>query len=69
LLLQELISDSEKNNIWTLQAGIFPENVASLRLHDELGFRRIGYRERIGQMDGQWRDTIQLEKRSAVVGV
>jgi phosphinothricin acetyltransferase len=68
-LLQELISDSEKNNIWTLQAGIFPENEASLRLHEELGFRRIGYRERIGQMNGKWRDTVQLEKRSAVVGI
>lgn len=68
-LLQHLITDSERNNIWTLQAGIFPENVASLNLHEQLGFRKIGYRERIGQMNGKWRDTVQLERRSSVVGI
>jgi L-amino acid N-acyltransferase YncA len=67
-LLQYLITDSEKHNIWTLQAGIFPENLASIKLHEQLGFRRIGYRERIGQMKGKWRDTVLLEKRSLVVG-
>lgn len=67
-LLQHLITDSEKNNIWTLQAGIFPENVSSIKLHEKLGFRKIGYRERIGQMKGKWRDTVLLEKRSSVVG-
>jgi L-amino acid N-acyltransferase YncA len=68
-LLQMLIEDSERNNIWTLQAGIFPENLASLRIHEQLGFRRVGYRERIGQMHGKWRDTVLLEKRSAIIGV
>lgn len=68
-LLQHLITDSERNNIWTLQAGVFPENVASLNLHEQLGFRKIGYRERIGQMNGKWRDTVQLERRSSVVGI
>jgi L-amino acid N-acyltransferase YncA len=67
-LLQRLITDSEKNNIWTLQAGIFPENLSSLKIHEQMGFRRIGYRERIGQMNGKWRDTVLLEKRSSVVG-
>ncbi len=69
LLLKNLIADSEKNNIWTLQAGIFPENVVSLKIHETHGFRKIGYRERIGQMNGKWRDTVLLERRSAVVGV
>jgi L-amino acid N-acyltransferase YncA len=69
LLLRALIEDSEKNNIWTLQAGIFPENISSLAMHDSLGFRKVGFRERIGQMNGQWRDTFLLERRSSVVGV
>jgi L-amino acid N-acyltransferase YncA len=68
-LLQALVEESEKNNIWTLQAGIFPENVVSLRIHEALGFRRVGYRERIGQMNGGWRDTVLLEKRSKAVGI
>ncbi len=67
-LLQRLITDSETNDIWTLQAGIFPENLPSIKIHERLGFRRIGYRERIGQMNGKWRDTVLLEKRSKVVG-
>jgi len=69
LLLRALIQASEKNDIWTLQAGIFPENESSLGIHEGLGFRRVGYRERIGQMNGQWRDTILLERRSSLVGV
>ncbi len=68
-LLNQLIIESEQNNIWTLQAGIFPENKGSLRIHEKLGFRNIGYRERIGKMDGVWRNTILLERRSAIVGV
>ncbi|MCE3278935.1 MAG: N-acetyltransferase family protein [Bacteroidetes bacterium] len=68
-LLSSLIEASEKNNIWTLQAGIFPENKASIKLHLYLGFREVGRRERIGQMDGIWRDTVLLEKRSNIVGV
>ena len=69
LLLEELVTESEKNNYWTLQAGIFPENEASLRLHEAAGFRIIGTRERIGQMNGVWRDTVLLERRSKIVGV
>lgn len=68
-LLQALITESEKNNFWTLQAGIFPENVASIKIHELAGFRVIGKREKIGQMNGEWRDTLLLEKRSAVIGI
>ncbi len=67
-LLASLIAESEQHGIWTLQAGIFPENTASVRIHKKLGFRIVGYRERIGQMNGIWRDTLLLERRSPVVG-
>jgi L-amino acid N-acyltransferase YncA len=67
-LLQELIARSEAAGIWTLQAGIFPENKASLRLHLGCGFRLIGARERIGELDGVWRDVLLLERRSGVTG-
>lgn len=63
-LLERLIDESEKEEFWTLQAGIFPENKASIKLHQNHGFRIIGYREKIGQMKGVWRDTILLERRS-----
>jgi L-amino acid N-acyltransferase YncA len=63
-LLGTLITESERNGIWTLQASIFPENVASLRIHARCGFRQVGYRERIGQMHGVWRDTVLVERRS-----
>jgi phosphinothricin acetyltransferase len=63
-LLSALIEESERLGIWTLQAGIFPENEASLGLHRGLGFREVGRRERIGQMNGAWRDVILLERRS-----
>ena len=68
-LLEALIVSSESNGIWTLQAGIFPENGASLALHTRCGFREVGRRERIGRMREVWRDTILLERRSKVVGV
>lgn len=68
-LLEKLIIESENEHLWTLQAGIFPENIASLRIHEELGFRKIGHRERIGQMNGVWRDTVLLERRSKVIGI
>lgn len=68
-LLERLISESETNGIWTLQAGIFSENKSSIIIHERLGFRTVGYRERIGQMKGIWRDTILLEKRSEFVGI
>ncbi len=67
-LLEELICESEKENLWTLQAGIFPENIASIKLHEQCGFRQIGYREKIGKMKNVWRDTLLLERRSKVVG-
>ena len=68
-LLQKLIEESEANNLWTLQAGIFPENIPSIKIHEDCGFRIIGKRERIGMMNGIWRDTVLLEKRSNKVGV
>jgi phosphinothricin acetyltransferase len=67
-LLAALVAESEQRGLWTLQAGIFPENAASLRLHEGAGFRVVGRRERIGQLHGQWRDTLLLERRSPVVG-
>jgi len=68
LLLTELIRQSEQNGIWTLQAGIFPENASSLALHKSRGFREVGRREKVGQLSGKWRDTVLLERRSAIVG-
>ena len=68
-LLDALINESEQNGIWTLQAGIFPENVGSLVVHQRCGFREVGRRERIGKMNGEWRDTILLERRSPMVGI
>lgn len=68
-LLRALITASEQAGIWTLQAGIFPENAASLRMCQRAGFRIVGTRERIGCMDGRWRDTVLMERRSSVAGV
>lgn len=68
-LLAALVAESEKHGIWTLQAGIFPENRASIALHQRLGFREVGFRERIGQRGGRWRDTVLLERRSKTVGI
>lgn len=65
-LLTALITTSEQNGIWTLQAGIFPENTASVALHKGLGFREVGFREKIGKMGDRWRDTVLLEKRSII---
>ena len=67
-LLEELVEQSEQNGIWTLQAGIFPENVAGIELHTACGFRVVGKRERIGMLQGVWRDTILMERRSVVAG-
>ena len=69
MLLDALIEEAERNGIWTLQASIFPENTSSLALHRSCGFREVGRRTRIGKMNGVWRDTILLERRSARVGV
>jgi phosphinothricin acetyltransferase len=68
-LLAALITESECNGIWTLQAGIFAENAASIRLHQRAGFRLVGTRERIACLKGTWRDTVLMERRSAIVGV
>lgn len=68
-LLQALIAASEAAGVWTLQASIFPENVASVRLHHSCGFRTVGTQERLGQQHGRWRDVVLLERRSSVVGV
>ncbi|RNI25770.1 GNAT family N-acetyltransferase [Rufibacter latericius] len=68
-LLQELVTSSEANGIWTLQAGILKENEASVALHLKCGFRVVGLRERLGQLNGHWRDTYLLERRSTTVGV
>lgn len=68
-LLKALIEESEQNGFWTLQAGIFPENSASLKLHKAFRFREVGRRERIGKMNGMWRDIILLERRSNAVGM
>ena len=67
-LMKHLIAESEKAGIWTLYASIFPENTASIRLHTSNGFREIGYREKIAQLDGKWRNTVLFERRSKIVG-
>jgi len=67
-LLDEVIARSEAAGIWTLEAGIFPENKPSLRLHLGCGFRLVGVRERLGEAGGLWRDVLFLERRSEVVG-
>ncbi|HKB67674.1 MAG TPA: GNAT family N-acetyltransferase [Pyrinomonadaceae bacterium] len=69
LLLEALIKGSEENGIWTLQASIFPENVASISLHYSGGFREVGRRERIAKIKGVWRDTLLFERRSRLVGL
>jgi phosphinothricin acetyltransferase len=68
-LLTALIEESERVGVWTLQAGVLPENVASIRLHVGCGFREVGRRERIGKVAGVWRDVLLLERRSGVAGV
>ncbi len=68
-LLRDLVRRSEEEGIWTLQAGIFPENRGSLALHRNAGFREVGTRERVGKLEGKWRDVVLLERRSGKVGV
>ena len=67
-LLTALIQESERSGIWTLQASIFPENIASAKLHLRFGFREVGRRERIATLSGVWRDTLLFERRSTKVG-
>jgi len=70
LLLEALVTATERAGIWSLQAGIFPENEASLALHRAVGFRTVGVRSRIGRAaDGRWRDTLLLERRSERIGI
>jgi L-amino acid N-acyltransferase YncA len=68
-LLERLIRGSEEAGIWTLQAGIFPENAASIALHEKAGFRVVGVRRRLGRLAGRWRDVALLERRSENVGI
>ena len=68
-LLQELISVSEQQGFWTLKAVIFPENEASIQLHKKCGFRVVGTHEKMGLMDGVWRDNVLMERRSETVGI
>ena len=68
-LLQALIDSTEAAGIWTIESGIFPENTASVRLHQRHGFRVVGTRERIGRQRGQWRDVVLVERRSAHTGI
>jgi L-amino acid N-acyltransferase YncA len=69
ILLEALIKEAESNNFWTLQSGIFRENETSISLHKKYGFREVGFREKIGQLNGTWRDTVLMERRSELVGV
>ena len=66
-LLDTLIASTEAAGIWTIQSGIFPENAASLALHRRAGFREVGERRRVAQLDGKWRDVVLVERRSPVV--
>lgn len=68
-LLSRLVAASEENGIWTLRAGIFPENEASVGLFQKNGFRILGLQDKLGQMQGRWRDVLLLERRSTTVGV
>ncbi len=68
-LMEKVIQSSEEHGIWTLYSSTFPENKATLKLHKKFGFRVIGTREKIAQLDGKWRDTVLLERRSETVGV
>jgi L-amino acid N-acyltransferase YncA len=68
-LLNALIRSTEAEGIWTIQSGVFPENTASLRLHEKAGFRVVGTRHRVGRHHDRWRDVVLLERRSTVTGL
>jgi phosphinothricin acetyltransferase len=68
-LFTDLIKESEKHGYWTLQSGIFPENIESINLHRKMGFREIGYREKVGKLHDVWRDVVLMERRSKVAGI
>jgi phosphinothricin acetyltransferase len=63
-LMEKVIKSSEENGIWTLNSSVFPENTATLKLHEKFGFRIIGFKEKVARLDGKWRNTILLERRS-----
>jgi phosphinothricin acetyltransferase len=63
-LMEKVIYSSEEHGIWTLNSSVFPENIATLRLHEKFGFRIIGFKEKVARLDGKWRNTILLERRS-----
>ena len=67
VLLERLFESTEADGIWTIQTGVFPENEASLKLHERCGFRVVGTQERLGKLDGVWRDVVVLERRSEVI--
>jgi len=67
-LLAALVASADEAGVWTIQSGVFPENTASLRLHNRAGFRVVGTRERIARHHGRWRDTVLIERRSTVAG-
>ena len=69
LLIYQVITSSEEHGIWSLHSSVFPENTVTLKLHEKFNFRIIGTREKIAQIDGKWRDTILLERRSAMTGL
>ena len=69
ILLNELIKESESNEIWTLQSGIFAENQISIKLHEKCGFRIVGHREKIAKKNGLWKDTVLMERRSKITGI
>jgi L-amino acid N-acyltransferase YncA len=67
-LMEALVAGADAGGIWTIQTNVFPENAASVALHERVGFRIVGRRDRIAQLDGVWRDTLLLERRSPTVG-
>lgn len=68
ILMEALIKESEAEGLWTIQSGIFPENEGSIELHKKVGFRYIGKRERVGKLDGVWKDNLLFERRSEIIG-
>tara|TARA_R110002020_G_scaffold114593_3_gene263553 strand:- start:69917 stop:70390 length:474 start_codon:yes stop_codon:yes gene_type:complete len=68
-LMQGLILCSEIHGYWTLQSSIFPENVGSIQLHEKMGFRMVGVKERIGKLNGCWKDNLIFERRSTIIGL
>lgn len=67
ILMSKLIVDSENHGFWTLQSNIFPENIASIKFHQKNGFRTVGKREKIGKLNGEWKDLVMLERRSPII--